>query len=131
MQNVKSRTSRKYYVDWKRNNKVALRNFHTSCDFHDVVKVLLVRMIRQKYQTSNKYPIYTEHNPEEPNDNYPDIWAKINNDIYVWEIQENVNQKWLKEITEKHESVNLIIVPLRELSHDLTELKKQLKEYVI
>ena len=127
----KSRTAR--LVDWKRNNKVALRNFSEACDFHDIVKLLLVRMLRRKHKDSSREPIYTEYNPIEPNENYPDIWMRDKKgDIYVWELQENVTRDWLKQITKKHEAINLIIIPLDKLAkRSLRVMKEQLKEYVI
>lgn len=111
-------------VDWKRNNKIALRNFSESCDFHDLVKTLLVRMLRQNYKDSRMTVIYTEFNATEPNADYPDIWMRMNRyskrrqnsaEIYVWELQEVVTDKWLKQIQEKHSDVTLIIVPLKKV----------------
>lgn len=121
--------------DWKRNNKVGMRNFNESVDFHDVVKLLLVRMLRRRYPDSNKYPIYTEYNPNNPNEDYPDIWMKIKNDIIIWEIQKEITDEWLEKIKKKKEDV--IIVPLKKLItkpkdlNYLDNLKKQLEVYLI
>lgn len=109
-------------IDWKRNNKVALRNFTEGADFHDIVKVLLVRMLRRKHPDSNKVPIYTEHNVQSPNESYPDIWIQINGDIYVYELQEAISEKWTKEITQQYEDVNLIIVDLKKIRKELKKL---------
>lgn len=129
-------------VDWKRNNKVALRNFSTACDFHDLIKTLLVRMLRRNYKCSKRYPLYTENNPLEPNENYPDIWCRIKGDVYVWEIQDKITAEWTEKITEKYDNVTLIIVPLKEIMDDwcmrlirlenpVESLKKILEDYVI
>ena len=129
-------------VDWKRNNKISLRNFSESCDLHDIVKTQLVRMLRRNYPDSNKYPIYTEFHAEKPNESYPDIWMKIKNDVYVWEIQKEMTKSWTKQIQEKYEDVNLIIVDLKEVNDNidtlyssldafLERLKKELKKYII
>jgi len=125
-------TSRHENIDWKRNNKIALRNFHGGCDFHDIVKTLLVRMIRRKHKTSTAVPIYTEFNPNEPNKSYPDIWMRIKNDVIVWEIQKEITKEWEEKMIKTYEDVgDLIIVPLKELSKNLDKLKEQLEVYVV
>jgi len=101
-------------TDYKRNNKIGLRNFKEKCDLHDVVKTQLVRMLRRKHPNNNN-PIYTEHNPERPNEDYPDIWLRLKQDIIVYEIQENMSKNWVKTILKQYEDVDLIIVPLKEV----------------
>lgn len=122
-------------IDWKRQNKIALRNFNEACDFHDIVKTLLVRMLRREHPDTKNIPIYTEHNPEEQNENYPDIWMRIKRDIYVWEIQKNIDEQWSREIEKKHAEINLIIVPLEQLEREskgnINKLKQLLGDYVI
>lgn len=115
------------YFDHKRNNKIALRNFSSASDFHDVVKTLLVRMLRREHK---RVPIYTEFNPNNPQKDYPDIWIKIGKDILVYEIQKEITKSWTKQIIEKHPDADVIIVPLKKLSRNLDELKVQLKDYV-
>jgi len=106
---VRSRT------DFKRNNKVGLRNFKEASDFHDLVKTQLVRMLRRIHTDNYSTPIYTEYSPDKPNKEYPDIWMRLKKDIIVYEIQQTVSKKWMKEITEKYRDVDLIIVPLKEV----------------
>lgn len=118
-------------IDLKRNNKVALRNFNEACDFHDVVKVLLVRMLRRKHPSVKAVPIYTEFNPDHPQENFPDIWMRIKGDVYVWEIQEKVTKAWQTRIIKQHENADVIIVPLPKLSRNIGTLIKQLEDYVI
>ena len=105
-------------TDYKKNNKIGLRNFKESVDFHDIVKTELVRMLRRKHPNNLNVPIYTEHNPEKPNEDYPDIWMRIKGDIIVWEIQENMSKNWVKNILKQYEEVDLIIVPLKKLLQD-------------
>ena len=102
-------------TDFKRNNKIGLRNFKEASDLHDCVKTQLVRMLRRKHKDNHNIPIYTEFNPERPNDDYPDIWMRIKQDIIVYEIQEIVSKKWSYQIQRKHCDVDLIIVPLKEV----------------
>ena len=106
---IKSRTH------WSRNNKIGLRNFKEASDLHDILKTQLVRMLRRKHKDNHNVPIYTEYNPERPNEDYPDIWLKIKQNIIVYEIQEQVSEKWTKQILKKYEDVDLIIVPLKEV----------------
>jgi hypothetical protein len=106
-------------TDWKRNNKIGLRNFSESSDFHDIIKTLVVRLLRREHPDNYKIPIYTEHSPTKPNEEYPDIWMRIKNDIVVYEIQKKINKDWIKQISEKYEQVDLIII----------ETEKVLKEW--
>ena len=102
-------------TDWARNNKIGCRNFKEASDFHDLCKTQLLRMLRRKHPDNHNIPIYTEHNPERPNEDYPDIWLRIKKDIIVWEIQETVSKKWTKQVLKKYEDVDLIIVPIKEV----------------
>lgn len=124
-----------YRPDVKKNNKLAIRNFKEACDKHDVVKLMIMRMLRRAHPDS-RFPIYSEHNGDDPNDNYPDIWMRLHKhrkapEIYVYEIQEKVTPEWEENINKQHEHVNLIIVPLKKISDNLDEMREQLKEYVI
>lgn len=117
---VRSRT------DFKRNNKIGLRNFKEASDFHDIVKTQLVRMLRRIHKDNYSTPIYTEFNPERPNEDYPDIWMRIKSDIIVYEIQQTTSKNWIKQITKKYEDVDLIIVPLKEVRKKwIDEIKNQ------
>lgn len=102
-------------IDWKRNNKIGLRNFSEAVDFHDLVKTLLVRMIRRNHKKSLTCPIYTEFDPIETNKDYPDIWVELKGALYVWEIQHKVTKQWLNKIIKKYNDFTLIIVPLKEV----------------
>ena len=113
-------------TDWKRNNKIGLRNFKEASDLHDCVKTELVRMLRRLHKDNNAVPIYTEYDPEKPNQDYPDIWMRIKHDIIVYEIQETVSQKWSKQIQKKYCDVDLIIVPLKEV---LTNWRSIMNKY--
>ena len=115
------------YIDHRRNNKIALRNFSESSDHHDLIKALLVRMLRRKHK---KVAIYTEHNPNNPQGDYPDIWIKIGKDVLVYEIQKIITKKWTKQIIEKHPEADVIIVPTKNLSKNIDELREQLKDYI-
>jgi len=131
------------YVDYSRIDKVNIgHNVTEKFDFHDLVRTMLVRMLRRNYPNKEKNPIYTEFDPKKPNEDYPDIWMKQKSDIYVWELQSNINECWKKAIIEQYEDVNLTIVDLNKVhqrwidrlangGEPLSELRSILKEFVI
>ena len=106
-------------IDYNRNNRIKLRNFSISQDFHDLVKTLLVRMIRRKHKKQEKVQIYTEYNITANNENYPDIQVilkeKKKDSIVIYEIQDTITKKWMDQIQSKHEESTLIIVPLKKI----------------
>jgi len=118
------------FTDFKRNNKVALRNFSESNDKHDTIKLLLVRMLRRNHPDNNKVPIYTEYDPTRPNEDYPDVWMRIKQDIYVYEIQNKITKEWENQILEKYEEVNLIVINMKKLSNDINKMKKELEVFL-
>lgn len=125
-------------IDWKRNNKVCLRNFSESQDLHDVVKTLLVRMLRRKHPDNQSCQIYTELNIDDRNENYPDIqmllkrWKKPS-EIYVYEIQKEWTENWELKQAKKYEDVNLIVVKLDRFKDNMTieKIKSLLSGYVV
>lgn len=120
-----------FNLDYRRNNKIALRNFNECCDKHDIVKLLLVRMLRRKHKSKN-VAIYTEFDPKDPNAEYPDIWMRTQNGhIIVFELQKEITKEWENKVLEKYKEVDLIIVPLKKLSNDLNKLKIELHGYII
>jgi len=106
-------------VDWTRNNKIGLRNLKEASDFHDLVKTLIVRMLRREHPDSHNVHIYTEFSPDKPREEFPDIWMSIKKDIIVFEIQKKITKEWTKKVVERYKDCDLIIV----------ELEKDLKEW--
>lgn len=115
--------------DWKRDNSVKIRNTHPSVSLHDVVKTLLVRIIRRQNPNLNAVDIYTEHNAQTPNLSYPDIFVNVHNrqkrvgkktsakenNNYIWEIQEKWSQEWEDKILKQYKDDNLTIVKLNQI----------------
>jgi hypothetical protein len=112
-------------INYKKINKVLIRNLHESCDFHDLVKTQLYRMLRRE---NKNIEIYTE---EQLNGEIPDIYLKYKGKIIVWEIQEEDTKAWYEKIKKRYADVDLIIVPLKKLSRNFEELGKQLNDYVV
>ena len=119
---------RGFNIDWKRQNKIVLRNFSESQDHHDMVKTILVRMLRRRYPDSHKIPIYTEL---DNGDGIGDVWIRIKSDIYIFEIQKTITNPWLEEMGRRYSEVNLIVIPLKGMPTELEALKLKLKEYLI
>jgi hypothetical protein len=95
------------FTDYSKNNKVALRNFTEPNDIHDVIKTLLVRLLRRKYPNNKSTPIYTETNPDDLNENYPDIWMKLpNKSIIIYEIQRKVSKQWIDTMKERYNTIS-------------------------
>jgi uncharacterized Fe-S radical SAM superfamily protein PflX len=117
-------------TDFKRNNKVALRNFTEPNDIHDVIKTLLVRIIRRKYSNNNRVPIYTEYNPKYPNENYPDIWMRLpEQKIVVYEIQRKMSKQWIDKMNEQYEEVEWNLIKIDKIEKEWVEkLKKSPKD---
>lgn len=109
--------------DWKRNNSVKIRNTHPSVALHDVVKLLLVRLIRRQNPSVNFVDIYTEHNVNQPNKSYPDIQVTVHGSRnqtkdyknIVYEIQEQWTDEWEKKILKKYEDSDVIFIRLKKL----------------
>jgi len=134
-------------MDWKRNNKINVgHNLSAAFDFHDVVRTLIVRKLRRNYPDNFKIPIYTEYYPEKSL--MPDIYIKIKNKVYIYEIQEQMNSDWITKLLKSYENDDVIIVPLKTLKEKwlitlrvlirddgdfdlIKELNKLLDDYVI
>ena len=121
------------FADYKRNNRINIgHNFTEKFDLHDVVRLLLMKELRRKHDNSSSTPIYTEYDPDKPNEDYPDVWLRLNGDVYVWEIQSAVTDRWTKAITKQYADVNLTIVPLEQFKDKTIEqIKQLLKPYLI
>lgn len=116
-------------VNHNKNNSVKCRNFTEPNDLHDTIKLLLVRMLRRKHPNNN-IPIYTEFDPINPNDDYPDVWMRVKQDIYVYEIQNKITKAWTKRIMQQYEDVNLIIIDMSKAPNDIKGIKKYLEDFI-
>jgi len=115
-------------INYSKAFQVRVRN--TECLFHDICKLIMIHLLKRKHKNT---PIYTEYNPDNPNDSYPDIFMQIKNRRFIFEIQKSFSKKWLNEITKKYDLPNydLIIIPLKDLPKEINQLKKELEKYVI
>ena len=121
-------------INWNDLWKIRLNNYSDEFINHEVVKLIIVKSILQKYHKSKKYQeIYTE---------YPvcvgktcDVYHKDlkSKEIRYYEIQKNLSKKWLEETTKVYENLegDLVIVDLNKLSDSIKVLNEQIKELII
>lgn len=119
-------------IDWKRQDKVFMRNFTESADLHDIVKLIFMRLLRRKHPNRKKCPIYSEF-PMQERERIGDIFALIDSDVYVWEIQERITKAWKIKVQKDYEDINFRIISLKNMPRDsIKAIKKHLiKEYLI
>lgn len=121
----------KSLVIHNRNNKIAFRNFAESSDKHDLIKCLLMRMLRRNHR---KAPIYSEFIPECQNELYPDVYIDLGKEgTYVFEVQKEWSEEWeiKKGIAYDKLGITLIVIKQDEMPNDLECLRGKLKEYLI
>jgi len=128
-------------IDWQNINKVRLASSDESMDKHDIVKLLLVRLLLRKHKNEKNYiRIYTEFNIKE--NKKCDVYFENLKEkaSYIFEIQKGITNKWITETKKAYKeeldsklimTSDLIIVDLNKLSDNLNELKEQLEVYVI
>lgn len=125
-------------VDWENLYKVRLGSSDESFQKHEIVKLLVVMKILQKHRRRDFLRIYTEFELE--NKKKPDIYVEDikTKSILIYEIQKECDKKYIKETTEAYNNyevynftVDLVIIPLKELSDNIQELNKQLDKYVV
>ncbi len=125
-------------TDWNNLYKIRLASFIPEMDKHDVVKLLLVRKILQKYKRRNWIRIYTEF--KLGNGLKPDVYFENIKDksVIIYEIQKNYDKKWLDEKTKQYSnyqvpffnSVDFVPINLNLFSNDIEEISKKLEEYI-
>ena len=124
-------------TQWENLFKIRIANPDPSFQKHEIVKLLIVMKILNKYRKRSWIRIYTEH---KLNGITPDIYFQNikTKSVICFEIQDKVTEKWVKEKTKQYnsyeipfmKSIDLIIVPLKELSTDITKLNQELEKYI-
>lgn len=126
-------------TDWNNLFKIRTTSPDKSRDLHEVVKLLLVRRLLEKYQKSKHFiRIYTEYQLE--NGLRPDIYFENTRtkESYAFEIQKNFVAHWIKEKSEKYKdyttpfmTFDWIPINLNEFPTDIEGINNKLKEYVV
>jgi len=124
-------------VDWDNLYKVRLASSDEAMDKHDVVKLLLVRKILQKYKRKDWIRIYTEFELE--NGCKPDVYFENVKDksVIIYEIQKDYSKEWLAEKTKQYKeyeveyfTVDFIPIDLNTFTDDINEISTKLDEFV-
>jgi len=97
-------------INHKLNNRIKIRNPSESCDSHDLVKILLGRMLRRNHPDMKHIGLYSEFNSEKDSDNFPDLQLDITKlkrgrkrkEVYSFEIQKNLSKEWQKKTEESY-----------------------------
>jgi len=127
-------------INWNEQFKIRTTNSEKSMDKHEVVKLLLVRRLIEKYKRNKEFiRIYTEFPLE--NGLRPDVYFENTKtkEAYAFEIQKEFTKKWLKEKTEKYSgysvpffnSFDFIPINLNEFPDDIQGINKKLEEYLV
>lgn len=126
-------------IDWENLYKIRIANSDDSFQKHEVIKLLVVMKILNKYKRKDWIRIYTEFNLG--NNKKPDIYFENSRkkQIIVYEIQKEITKEWESETIKKYDKyevafydyVDLVIIPIKDLSNDLTELNNQLDDYIM
>ena len=116
-------------IDWKKQDKLQMRNFLDSVDFHDICKLILMRLLRREHPNRQKAIIYSE---EKRGNNVWDIWMRTEKkEIYVYELQENWSKEWELKKTKDNPDINVVSIQLKKLPRDsIKSITKALSEYV-
>lgn len=124
-------------IKWNEQFKIRIANSRKEFQKHEVVKLLIMMKLIEKHKShKNWIRIYSEIDLE--NGLVPDLYFEDvkGKSIICYEIQKNCSEEYIKERTKKYNELNtfinldLIIIPICELSNDITILNKELEKYI-
>ena len=115
-------------INYKEHCKVRIRNSDSAFNKHEVVKLLIMSLSNQKHKDAG---IYSEH--ELVNGDIVDVCIDLGKEQVYYEIQKEISKNWLDSIRDRDLSldINTIVIKLKDLSNDLTELTKQLENLMV
>src|SRR3990167_894489 len=116
-------------INHKENNKLRVRNADASFTKHEVVKLLIMILSRQRYKTSG---IYSEY--ELINGDIVDVMIDLDgHDKVYYEIQKDISKDWMQDIKERDLDldINTLIIPIKDLSDNLSILTEELKRMIV
>jgi len=120
-------------VDWNNLYKVRLNSYEDAFLKHEIVKLILVKNLLQKYHSKKSYQeIYTEHKFNGKTCDVLHING-LTKEMVAYEIQKKVSKVWLKETNDfySEKSIDWILIDLNKLSNDIQKLNKQIKELIV
>ena len=127
-------------IIWSEQNKIRVRESDESQEKHLVVKALIMLHLKIKHKEDAHWmKLYSE---------FPGVEGKIcdiyyenikTKEAFAYEIQKNINKKWLKETQEAYKdwevygmrTSDYIVVNLNKLSNNIEELSEQIKELIL
>ena len=128
-------------VDWKNLYKVNLASSIPEMDKHDIVKLLIVRKILRKNRRRDWLRIYTEFLLNNGSNLRPDVYVENVKDksVICYEVQKECDKKYIQDRVKRYNAyevpffntIDLVIIPLKELSDNIQELNKQLDKYIV
>ena len=118
-------------IDFKEHRKMRIRLLDESFHKHEVCKLLLVILLSNKHKD---WGIYTEYVLKDGS--IPDVCCDTGNGLILYECQKAISPSWKEKIASRDENMSIqmlqkvdtIIVPIQELSDNLNNLAKELKE---
>ena len=127
-------------IDWNNLFKIRTTKPDKSMDKHEVVKLLLVRRLLEKYKRNRDFiRIYTEFMLE--NGSKPDVYFENlkTKEAYAFEIQKQFTKQWVKEKQEQYSEYSIpffntfdfILINLNEFPEDIQGINEQLEGYII
>lgn len=126
-------------IMWDDLFKIKISNPDDSMQKHEVVKLLLVMKLINKYgRYKDRIRIYTEFNLL--NNRKADVYYENlkTKEAYVYEIQNNYTDRWVRELNKSYFNVSILLIDhfevipinLNQLSNNIIELNKQLDKYI-
>ena len=125
-------------TNWNDLFKIKIANSDDSFQKHEVIKLLVVMKILKKYPKKHWIRIYTEFQLDKIKTDiyFEDIKKK---EVICYEVQKECDEKYQTERIEKYQKIeipffnkiDLVIIPIKELSDNIIELNKQLDKYII
>jgi len=134
-------------IKWDEICKIRIANSDPSFEKHEVIKILLVMKLQEKYKHQKNYiRIYTE-SPITINKKVKRCDVYFENiktkEVYIYEIQKDFSKRWLAQITNFYKDLDkqlsmmffkttdLIPIKLNNLSDNIKELSKQIEELIV
>ncbi|HUS51273.1 MAG TPA: hypothetical protein VMZ91_13985 [Candidatus Paceibacterota bacterium] len=125
---------------WSEQFKICLSKTDESMDLHDIIKILMVRKIIRNCKNKAWIRIYTEFSIGEKEELIPDIYVENIKDksIICYEIQKNLGSDYVTKKTKQYNeldipffnSIDLIIIPIKNAPNDLTKLNSWLNQFI-
>lgn len=115
-------------INYKEHCKLRIISSDDSRTQHEVVKLLVMMISKQKHPKAGIYSEYPLSNGQ-----IVDVMIDLGSEQIYYEIQKEVGSEWLESIKQRDLELHLdtIVINLKELSDNIPELTKQLKNLIV